>query len=178
MLKKELSANEMAKIAADAIERFLNAKINAWRARHLDPILERGLDVMSSLLTAGEQNFTGYCGLIPEVGGIVCSRFAIALHMTWDWIVRPSLMNSARDIFKTQTAAMISKARAVIEKHMRAVLKNRSPKKADRKYGDLGKSLHKFAKRFSSKVSTELKSENDYRRSMRSLVGRLQASQQ
>ncbi len=118
LLKKELTPDDMAKIAGDAMARYVTEKVFEWRSKHLDPLLEKALDVISSLLTTAEQNFTGYCGLIPEVGGIICSHFSVATHMTWDWVVRPSLMDKGRSIFNQQTKALVKKARDVMEYYL------------------------------------------------------------
>ncbi len=175
-LNKGLSVGDMSTIAGDAMERFANEKIAQWRSTHFDPVVARGLDVMSSLLTTAEQNFTGFCGLIPEIGAIICAQFAVGLHMTWDWVVRPKLMKKAVAVFTERTKAIVKTARNVMEDHMKAVLKNKSARNAGARYGTFGKTINSFVTRFASTVKSELRAENTYRTTLLALLTRVNAN--
>ena len=159
------------------MERFANEKIAEWRIKHIDPVMVKALNIMSSLLTTAEQNFTGYCGLIPEVGGLICSQFAISLHMTWDWIVRPELMSKATELFTQKTASVVKKARRVMEAHIKALLQRKSAKNTGQQYGEIGKTLNQLVSKCAMTIQKDLKDENAYRANLRALLTRVNGAQ-
>ena len=167
LLNKKLTITELTKIAGRAVRRFLKEKGQEWRANHLDPRIDRVLDSMSSLLSAGEQSLTGTCGLIPEVGGIVCAQFAIALQLAWDWGVRPELKSNAQRLLDQQIEAVIEKAVTAVESQIQARLSKKNTRKKSEKLGEIGEAIKPFVGSIVAKVTAELQSENVFRENLR-----------